>query len=99
MKLYNTKRITKDPAAWRRKSRDERIRCLALLGGKCIVCGVDNPLWLHLDYKTGSRGMRYRHPRHFAYVSQHLDEFQVLCANHHYELTLTGHIEGTDITQ
>jgi hypothetical protein len=25
--------------------------------------------------------------------------FRILCANHHYELTLTGKIVGTDIVQ
>lgn len=63
------------------------------------MCGVDNPFWLHVDYIPTSRGEQYRHPRHFKYVSEHLDDFRILCANHHYELTLTGRIEGTDITQ
>jgi len=47
----------------------------------------------------GSRELRYRHPRHLGFVMANLDAFRLLCANHHYELTLTGAIAGTDITQ
>jgi hypothetical protein len=38
-------------------------------------------------------------PRLLAYIRKNKDNFRLLCANHHYELTLTGMIEGTDITQ
>lgn len=99
MKGYNKNRIEKDPNVWKKKDRRGRAEALQLLGGKCIVCGADNPNWLHIDYIAGSRGLKYRHPRHIAYIRKHLEEFRILCANHHYELTLTGKIEGTDITQ
>jgi hypothetical protein len=99
MKRYNANRVTKDPEVWRRKQSSERDHIVAMLGGRCVVCGVNNPLWLHVDYIAGSRGLKYRHPRHIAYVRDHQDEFRVLCANHHYELTLSGRIEGTNITQ
>lgn len=99
MKTYNQNRAQKDPQVWRRKSKLGREEALELLGGKCLVCGVDNPNWLHIDYIPSSRGLKYRHPRHIAYIKNHLDEFRILCANHHYELTITGKIEGTGITQ
>lgn len=99
MKEYNQNRIKKNPGAWKRKDRLGRAEAIRLLGGKCVVCGVDNPNWLHIDFVSGSRGLQYRHPRHIAYIREHLHEFRLLCANHHYELTLTGKIDGTDITQ
>lgn len=92
-------RIKNDPTYHKKHAGKQRDQILALLGGKCTVCGVDNPHWLHVDYIHGTRGSRHRHPRHFAYVRDHVTDFRILCANHHYELTLTGKIEGTDITQ
>ena len=99
MARYNANRVAKDPDSWKRKDRLGRSESLRLLGGKCIVCGADNPNWLHIDFIATQRGLKYRHPRHIAYIRTHLHEFRILCANHHYELTLTGKIEGTDITQ
>jgi len=99
MKRYNANRVAKDPTVWTRKHGLARLKILELLGSQCVVCGVTNPLWLHVDFIAGSRGLQYRHPRHLAYVRTHQTEFRVLCANHHYELTLSGRIEGTDITQ
>ena len=32
-------------------------------------------------------------------MTKSVEIFRILCANHHYELTLTGKIEGTDIVQ
>jgi hypothetical protein len=54
---------------------------------------------LHVDYIPTMRGSKFRHPRHLRWVMDHIQDFRILCANHHYELTLTGQIEGTDITQ
>lgn len=99
MGVYNANRIAKDPGAWRSKSRSERERIIAMLGGACEVCDVTNPYWLHVDFIPTTRQSKYRHPRHYAWVSKHRDLFRILCANHHYELTLTGRIEGSDITQ
>jgi hypothetical protein len=76
-----------------------RLEAIRLLGGKCVVCEVTNPLWLHIDYKPTTRNLPFRHPRHLKYIREHLSDFRLLCANHHYELTLTGKIEGTEITQ
>ncbi|QZE11149.1 HNH endonuclease [Streptomyces phage Forrest] len=81
------------------KWRKERVEILAALGGACEVCGVTKAVWLHVDYKPTCRNSQYRHPRHKAYVLANLEKFRILCANHHYELTLTGMIEGSDITQ
>ena len=98
-KVYRSNQLTKDPDYEKRRWQDRRGRILDLLGGQCVVCGVTNHHWLHVDFIPTGRGSKYRHPRHFKYVSEHLNLFRILCANHHYELTLTGRIEGTDITQ
>ncbi|HEY0108283.1 MAG TPA: hypothetical protein VGB67_01580 [Fibrella sp.] len=99
MKVYNANRVTKDPLIWRRKLETDRIKILQELGGKCIVCGVTNKNWLHVDYIPTMVGTGMRHPRHLKWVLEHKEDFRILCANHHYELTITGKIEGTNITQ
>ena len=99
MKQYNENRLTRNPKAWNEKHEAERLAILGLLGGKCIVCGVTNPYWLHVDYIPTTRDKPHRHPRHLFYIREHKEDFRLLCANHHYELTLTGMIEGTDIVQ
>jgi hypothetical protein len=96
---YNERRLAKNPGAWREKSRADRATIIALLGGACVVCGATNPSWLHADYIPTTRNERFRHPRHLKWVRANQDKFRLLCANHHYELTLTGKIEGTTITQ
>lgn len=99
MKPYNEARKAKRPGEAREKWRQDRIAAIQLLGGRCVVCGVENQWWLHIDYIETTRGKPFRHPRHIRYIREHLAEFRLLCANHHYELTLTGAIAGTDITQ
>jgi hypothetical protein len=98
---YNKNRLLKNPDAWKIAKQRERDSIIAALGGKCIVpgCGVTNPFWLHADYIPTMMGTGYRHPRHAGWVLRNLDKFRLLCANHHYELTLTGVIEGSNITQ
>lgn len=100
-KLYNANRLAKNPGAWVEESRRKRAKALELLGGKCVVpyCGATNPYWLHIDYIPTTKGAPYRHSRGVAYVRRNMHLFRILCANHHYELTLTGRIEGTEITQ
>lgn len=99
MAPYNAARVAKNPGANRDTYPSNRAAIIDLLGGRCIVCGVANPNWLHVDFIPTTRNTPYRHPRHLKYVKEHLDLFRLLCANHHYELTLTRKIEGTDITQ
>jgi hypothetical protein len=96
---YRQNYLAKNPSHNRDRWNERRGRILKLLGGECVVCGVSNPYWLHVDFIPTGRNSQYRHPRHYKYVSENLDLFRVLCANHHYELTLTGAIEGTSITQ
>ncbi len=96
---YNQARLVKNPGAWTEKHRNERLEAIRLLGGECVVCRVKNPNWLHIDYIPTTNGKPYRHPRHLKYIKENLSLFRLLCANHHYELTLTGTIEGTTITQ
>lgn len=97
--VYRQNQLAKNPGYERKLADARRQKILALLGGACAVCGVTNPYWLHVDFIPTTRGEQYRHPRHYAYVSRHQELFRVLCANHHYELTLTGKIEGSGITQ
>ena len=99
MARYNKSRVAKEPGIWRAKHRQERVEAIRLLGGCCLVCGVENPNWLHIDYIPTTNGKPYRHPRHLKYIRDHATDFRLLCANHHYELTLTGTIAGTRITQ
>ena len=44
-------------------------------------------------------GTGFRHPRHKKWVLDNIKDFRLLCANHHYELTLSGKIKGTNIKQ
>lgn len=97
--IYNGNRTRKDPTVWVKKSRQERAEVLSLLGNRCVVCGVNNPLWLHVDYIPTNKASPYRHPRNLGFVRRNLNLFRILCANHHYELTLSGRIEGTNIEQ
>lgn len=99
MRIYNQNRKTKNPNVWKDKTRRARLKIVALLGGKCLVCKVSNPNWLHVDYIPTMRGTGFRHPRHEKWVITHIADFRLLCANHHYEFTLTGAIKGTTITQ
>jgi hypothetical protein len=99
MHVYNRRRLIKNPGAWREKYRKERDQILALLGRKCIVCGASNQAWLHVDFVPTTRGKPARHPRKYNYVKAHQKDFRILCANHHYELTITGKIEGTNLRQ
>ncbi len=99
LRAYSRKWREENPAYHSSLNATKRKVALDALGGACVVCGVTNPPWLHIDYIPTCRGLQYRHPRGTRYVLDHLDDFRILCANHHYELTLTGQIEGTDITQ
>lgn len=99
IKTYNQRRKDKDPDVWKNKYRKEREEVIEKLGGKCIACEVTNPNWLHIDYIPTMIGTGYRHPRHKKWVLDNIKDFRLLCANHHYELTLTGKIEGTLIVQ
>lgn len=97
MTKYNKTRKEKNPTVWRDKRRKERMEIITTLGGECIVCGNSNPLHLHADYIPTMVGKKRRHPCHKRWVLEHRADFRILCANHHYELTLSGKIEGTDI--
>lgn len=99
MRGYAQRWQAKNPGYYKEKARRERMAIIQLLGGACVVCGVANPYWLHVDYIPTTRDLRYRHPRNVGYIRRNVKDFRLLCANHHYELTLTGRIEGTAITQ
>lgn len=95
-KEYNKKR---KPNYWKEKSKKEREEVLSALGSKCVVCGHNNSYHLHIDYIPTMIGTGHRHPRHKKFILDNIKDFRILCANHHYELTITGKIEGTNITQ
>lgn len=101
MKIYNQNRVKKNPTVWKEKWNSDREEIITNLGGKCTVphCKVKNHTWLHIDYIPTMVGSKYRHPRHKRWVLDNLKDFRLLCANHHYELTLTGEIKRTDIKQ
>lgn len=99
LKEYGRERVKKNADVWKEQARSERRRILEALGGQCVVCGATNPSWLHVDYIPTTKGQPYRHSRTLKFTLQNLGLFRILCANHHYELTLTGAIEGTDIVQ
>lgn len=101
MRGYNTNRLIKNPNAWKDKNARERSEIITTLGSTCIVpdCGVINPLHLHVDYIPTMRGTGFRHPKYKKWVMDNIKDFRLLCANHHYELTITGKIENTNITQ
>lgn len=101
MRQYNKNREAKNPTVWKDKVANERSKIIDALGGKCCVenCNVENKNWLHVDYIPTMIGTGFRHPRHFKWVMDNLSDFRLLCANHHYELTITGRIQGSTITQ
>lgn len=93
MVKYNQNRKAKNPGVWTEQHRQGRLKIIAALGGKCVVCGIGNVNWLEVDFCPTTRGKPFRHPRHPGFVLKHLRDFRLLCANHHRELTLTGKIE------
>lgn len=101
MKVYNKNRVNKNPDVWKEKWNSGREEIIIKLGGVCSVpeCNVTKHTWLHIDYIPTMIGSKYRHPRHKRWVLDNIKDFRLLCANHHYELTLTGEIEGTNIKQ
>lgn len=101
MVQYNKNRVKRNPDVWRQKSKKDREDIISMLGGVCAVdkCNITKKEWLHADYIPTMNGTGLRHPRHKRWVLDHLEDFRLLCANHHYELTITGSIEGSNITQ
>jgi hypothetical protein len=97
--MYNARRAARRPNEERTRKGAERGEVIAALGGKCEACGIDNPIWLEIDYRPTTRGKRFRHSRGRKFIMSHLSDFRLLCANHHRELTLTGRVAGTSITQ
>ena len=74
-------------------SREARIRHRAIdaLGGRCVVCGIDEYVVLEIDHILGGGGNERKQSRR-AYLRQIIrgerhDEFQVLCSNDHRRKT------------
>lgn len=100
-KEYYKNAVKRDPTLNIKRKKRDREEIIALLGGKCCVsyCEVCNPLHLHADYVPTMKNTGYRHPRHRKWMIDNIKDFRLLCANHHYELTITGSIERTNIKQ
>lgn len=96
MRVYNRNR---PPGYDVTKRAAYRLKAIEALGGRCVVCGIEDPLWLEIDFIETTRGKPHRHPRHANFVLQNLARFRLLCCNHHRELSTTGMIRGTDIRQ
>jgi predicted nucleic acid-binding Zn ribbon protein len=97
-KTYSANQHAKYPYLWQQQTEKNRVKALTLLGGKCVVCGETNQSWLSIDY-IPTQPAPTKYPKHPKWIEDHREDFRVLCANHHNELTVTGKIEGTDITQ
>lgn len=97
--FYREGELARRPDIDRERSQSRRSSAIDALGGKCVVCGVTKTAWLEIDYIPTTRGLPFRHPKHAGFVLKNLKDFRLLCANHHRELTTTGRIDGTEITQ
>lgn len=98
-KKYTKNANIKDPDRYKKQRWNKRLELFKILGGGCIVCSHSNPLHLCIDYAPTMQGTGLRHPEHFAWIRDHKEDFRLLCANHHQELSTTGKIEGTNIVQ
>ena len=83
--LYYSNRIRKRPDLWKKKYYQKRDQVINALGGKCNICGETNYLWLRIGYK---KVLGWKHPRSAAFILKNLEDFQVLCANHHQEKSI-----------
>lgn len=76
----------------RRINRELRAKAIKLLGGKCVICGIDDMDMLDIDHKFGGGlEMRKRRKsgsiqwyRRIIYGENKEGELQILCGNHHH---------------
>lgn len=66
----------------RARARAAREEIITFLGGKCATCGETNIRFLHIDKITGGK-----HNKALGHYKKHPEDYQILCANHHYEKT------------
>jgi 5-methylcytosine-specific restriction endonuclease McrA len=62
------------------------LEIIALLGGKCVKCGFDNPLALDIDHIDRRRKLRmksYPLQRRVSDWRKNMKHIQLLCANCH----------------
>jgi hypothetical protein len=67
-----------------------RAKALSLLGGRCVVCGEDDPTVLDIDHKLGGGTQERRAGRHHRQLwralingTEDVKLYQILCANDH----------------
>ena len=62
---------------WRKSKRQELI---SLFGGKCILCGIDNPILLDFDH-INNDGWKDSKKNIIFHVQENPERFQLLCKN------------------
>ena len=68
----------------RKKYYERRQKIIDLLSGKCCKCGFSDKRALQIDHINGGGSEHRRHCSSVGftkYILEHLDEFQLLCAN------------------
>ena len=95
--LEYRKKQASQPNYFRKAALRRRMKVLSVLGGKCVVCGIDDLLFLQCHYIPTIKGMGWRHPKHDRWIIDHKEDFMLLCANHHQELSITNQIRGFNV--
>ena len=78
--------------------KEKRNQIHDLLGGECVVCGEDDPIYFQLDhirndadhYITSDRQVRRRYPIKPAHVFKEIKRFQLMCANCNHAKRMNG---------
>lgn len=81
-KRFNEKNKEKIKNFYFKYRRDLNDEIFNILGNKCIICGHNNKRHLQKDRIKGGK-----HPSRLVWILAHINEFQLLCANHHNEKT------------
>lgn len=73
-----------------RHAENVRRQAIAILGGRCVRCGIDDPIVLDIDHKHGGGNIRRKLGEHHRMLERRiiagtadLADYQILCANCH----------------